>query len=71
MRVEGTIDECLRARAARRGRPYRVATTEEIAVELERWMRELYGARARVEHLERAPGGASKENFFFDSFGGQ
>ena len=29
-------------------------------------MRDLYGARARVERLERAPGGASKENFFFD-----
>jgi len=66
MTVERTIDDCLRARAARRERPYRVATTEEVAVELERWMRELYGARARVEHLERAPGGASKENFFFD-----
>jgi aminoglycoside phosphotransferase (APT) family kinase protein len=29
-------------------------------------MREIYGSRARVDHLERAPGGASKENFFFD-----
>jgi aminoglycoside phosphotransferase (APT) family kinase protein len=64
--VERTIDECLRARAARRARPYRVATTEEVAPALERWMREIYGSRARVDHLERAPGGASKENFFFD-----
>jgi aminoglycoside phosphotransferase (APT) family kinase protein len=66
MTVERAIDECLRARAARRALPYHVATTEEVAAALERWMSELYGTRARVERLERAPGGASKENFFFD-----
>ncbi len=66
MTVERTIDECLRARATRRTLPYRVATTEEVSPALERWMREIYGPRSRVDHLERAPGGASKENFFFD-----
>jgi len=66
MTVERAIDECLRARATRRTLPYRVATTAEVAAPLERWMRELFGDRARVERLERAPGGASKENFFFD-----
>jgi aminoglycoside phosphotransferase (APT) family kinase protein len=66
MTVERTVDECLRARAARRALPYHVATTAEVALPLERWMREIYGPRAGVYRLERAPGGASKENFFFD-----
>jgi aminoglycoside phosphotransferase (APT) family kinase protein len=65
-RVERTVDECLRARAVRRERPYRIAAVAEIASPLEAWMREVEGGDARVENVVRAPGGASKENFFFD-----
>jgi aminoglycoside phosphotransferase (APT) family kinase protein len=63
--VERTIDDCLRARAERRGRSYRVAEAAELRAPLEAWLGEIAGAPVQVFALERAPGGASKENFFF------
>ena len=63
--VERTIDECLRARLARREQPWRLATTEEIRASLAAWLGDELGA-GEVVDLTRAPGGASKENFFFD-----
>jgi len=71
LRVERTIDECLRARAERRRRSYRIASGEEIERGLERWMRDELGTGVRVENVSRAPGGASKENFFFDCVDGE
>lgn len=64
--VERTIDECLRARAERRERSYRVAANHEVHGTLLAWMQEELGSGVRVENISRAPGGASKENFFFD-----
>ncbi len=65
MTVERTIDECLRARLVRREQPWRLARTEELADPLAAWMRDELG-EGEVRNLVRAPGGASKENFFFD-----
>ncbi|MGH2361685.1 MAG: phosphotransferase, partial [bacterium] len=64
--VERTIDECLRARAERRERPYQVATVEDVRAPLAAWLQEELDRAITVENLVRAPGGASKENFFFD-----
>jgi len=66
LHVERTIDECLRARAARREQPYQVATVEDVRAPLAAWLQEEIGGGTTVENLVRAPGGASKENFFFD-----
>jgi aminoglycoside phosphotransferase (APT) family kinase protein len=63
--VERTIDACLRARAERREQTYRVADARELRAPLEAWLGEIAGAPVKVDALERAPGGASKENFFF------
>ena len=63
--IERTIRECLDARLVRREAPYRVASTTEVRGPLETWMREIFGSAAAVADLSRAPGGASKENFFF------
>lgn len=63
--VERTIDACLRARALRREQPYRLARAEELRAPLEAWLGDELGVAVRVEAMERAPGGASKENFFF------
>jgi aminoglycoside phosphotransferase (APT) family kinase protein len=64
--VERTVDECLRARRARRELPYRVATANELRLPLEAWLREEIDPAVEVGALVRAPGGTSKENFFFD-----
>jgi aminoglycoside phosphotransferase (APT) family kinase protein len=63
--VERTVDACLRARSERRQRRYRLARPADLRAPLERWLGEELGAPVRVGALERAPGGASKENFFF------
>jgi len=63
--VERTIDECLRARGERRKRSYRLTPPAALAAPLEAWLADELGEPVRVDALERAPGGASKENFFF------
>src|SRR5688500_16910001 len=42
--VERTIDECLRARMARREQPWRLARPEELARPLAAWLRDELGA---------------------------
>jgi hypothetical protein len=64
--VERTIRECLEARLLRRQAPYRVVPAEELRVPLEAWLREELGPDVTIGELTRAPGGASKENFFFE-----
>ncbi len=64
-RVERTIDACLRARLERRRQRYRLSPLTELRAPLERWLGEVLGGEVRVRALERAPGGASKENVFF------
>jgi aminoglycoside phosphotransferase (APT) family kinase protein len=65
-RVERTVDECLRARLTRRTLPYRVSSAEELRFPLQGWLHDVIGAGVEVSGLVRAPGGTSKENFFFD-----
>jgi aminoglycoside phosphotransferase (APT) family kinase protein len=69
--IERTIRACLDARLRRRREPYRVVAPAELAAPLEAWLREEIGPDAVVRDLVRAPGGASKENFFFALSGGR
>jgi aminoglycoside phosphotransferase (APT) family kinase protein len=69
--IERTIGECLEARRLRRQAPYRVASPAELRAPLEAWLREATGADVAVRELVRAPGGASKENFFFTLSSGE
>jgi aminoglycoside phosphotransferase (APT) family kinase protein len=69
--VERTIRECLEARRLRRQAPYRVASPAELRAPLEAWLREAMYADVTVRDLVRAPGGASKENFFFTLSSGE
>jgi hypothetical protein len=63
--VERTIDACLRARSERRKRSYTLARPEALIAPLEAWLADELGGPVRIDALVRAPGGASKENFFF------
>ena len=65
--IERTVSECLDARLKRRERPYRVLATAEIEGPLAAWLADELGERVTIERFTRAPGGASKENFFFDA----
>jgi aminoglycoside phosphotransferase (APT) family kinase protein len=67
--MERTIRDCLDARLRRREAAYRVAGVAEIAGSLGAWMREVLGGGVEIRDLARAPGGASKENFFFEAAG--
>jgi aminoglycoside phosphotransferase (APT) family kinase protein len=67
--MERAVRACLDARLRRRQAGYRVASVGEIAAPLGAWMREVLGADADICDLARAPGGASKENFFFEAAG--
>ncbi|MGH7896812.1 MAG: phosphotransferase family protein [Candidatus Binatia bacterium] len=69
--MERTIRECLDARLERRRAPYRVLEAAEVRAPLETWMREAIAPDVEVRELARAPGGASKENFFFTAGGRQ
>jgi aminoglycoside phosphotransferase (APT) family kinase protein len=69
--IERTIRECLEPRRLRRQVPYRVASPAELRAPLEAWLREAMGADVAVGELVRAPGGASKENFFFTLTSGE
>ena len=69
--VERTIRECLDARLVRRRQPYHIAATQEIREALQAWMREAMGPATEIRDLVRAPGGASKENFFFAAASGE
>jgi aminoglycoside phosphotransferase (APT) family kinase protein len=64
--IERTIRECLDERLIRRREPYRVAAAGELREPLQSWLREEMGSDVEVGALLRAPGGASKENFFFE-----
>jgi aminoglycoside phosphotransferase (APT) family kinase protein len=65
--IERTVAECLDARLRRRERPYSVVPTSEIEPALAAWLAEELGEPITIERFVRAPGGASKENFFFDA----
>jgi len=67
--MERAVSACLDARLSRREAAYRVATLAELEAPLAEWMREELGAAAAIRDLVRAPGGASKENFFFEAGG--
>jgi aminoglycoside phosphotransferase (APT) family kinase protein len=67
--MERAVRACLDARLSRRAAAYRVASVAEIAAPLGAWMREVLGTAADICDLARAPGGASKENFFFEAAG--
>jgi aminoglycoside phosphotransferase (APT) family kinase protein len=69
--IERTIRECLEARRLRRQAPYRVASPAELRGALEAWLRDAMGTDVAVGELTRAPGGASKENFFFTLSSGE
>jgi aminoglycoside phosphotransferase (APT) family kinase protein len=69
--IERTIRDCLDERLVRRRAPYRVAAAAELRAPLRAWLREELGADVEVGALVRAPGGASKENFFFDVSSGR
>jgi len=67
--IERTVRECLDARLVRRQAPYRVADAADLCSPLEAWLRDEIGPDVEVGALSRAPGGASKENFFFRAAG--
>jgi aminoglycoside phosphotransferase (APT) family kinase protein len=69
--IERTIRECLEARRLRRRAPYRVASAGELRAPLEAWLRDAIRDDVAVGDLVRAPGGASKENFFFKLSSGE
>src|ERR1051325_6759515 len=63
--IERTIRDCLDARLVRRQAPYRGADAAHLRSPLQAWLRDEIGPDVEVGALVRAPGGASKENFFF------
>lgn len=65
--IERTVASCLDARLRRREQPYRVVAPSEVEPILGAWLAEALGGAATIERFVRAPGGASKENFFFDA----
>ncbi len=65
--IERTVAECLDARLVRRERPYRVVAPAEVEAALAAWLARELGTEVAIQRFVRAPGGASKENFFFDA----
>jgi len=63
--IERTVRQCLDARLVRRHTAYHVADAAELRSALEAWLGAELGGRVEIRDLVRAPGGASKENFFF------
>jgi aminoglycoside phosphotransferase (APT) family kinase protein len=65
--IERTVTQCLDARLRRRKRAYRLLTPAEVEPALAAWLTQQLGERITIARFTRAPGGASKENFFFDA----